>query len=827
MNTEKIVGLSHRDVLKKQKKFGFNELPNKNKKSILKIIIGLITEPMIFLLFVTVIIYFILGDKQEAFLLLASFVGIISIELYQDTKTEKSLEALRNLSSPISVVIRDGERITIPGREVVVGDIMILSEGSRIPADAKLISVENFEVDESLLTGESMAVVKHIREIKDFRDNSVFSGTLVVKGHGIAEVTAIGIDTEIGSIGTSLNSIETEKTLLQKEVNKVVKIVAGFAIASSILLMFVYWMDSGSLIKGLLTGLTLAIAILPEEFPVVLTIFLTLGAWRLAKNNILTRRSHTIETLGSANVLCVDKTGTLTENQMQISSIYDANQILHTNVFDGASEVVKYGVLASQKNPFDPMEEAFILAGREVFNDIENIYKKQKIVKEFPVEDDCLSVAQVWSDGSQITSIALKGAPEAVFELCNLDEDTIKILEAQVKELASQGLRLLAVASGVPTKDMPVKRQDIKFKFLGLVGLIDPIRKEVIPAIKTCHEAGVRVVMLTGDYPETALRIAKNIGLDSDTTMTGLEFEKLSPKQQKEAIRTIAVFSRVRPVNKLTIVKALKANGDIVAMTGDGVNDAPALKAAHVGIAMGKNGTDVAREAASIVLLDDNFTSIVHGVRLGRRIYENLQKAMSYIISVHVPIALLSLMPVILKWPLVLIPAHIVFLEFVIDPSCTIIFENEKESSNIMNRPPRKLTDSIFSKRMLVGSIAQGLLVAIIVVVSFKLLLELGWDEDKSRGMTFLILVIANISMILGLCGKQAISNIFRFENKAMTTVLAMTLISLVLVFNVPFLINLFHFSQLTFWESIAGVAIGAFSIFGIIPLKQLFKKIF
>jgi len=333
--------------------------------------------------------------------------------------------------------------------------------------------------------------------------------------------------------------------------------------------------------------------------------------------------------------------------------------------------------------------------------------------------------------------------------------------------------------------------------------------------------------MLTGDYPETALRIAKNVGLDSEKTITGAEFEKMSAKQQKEAIKSISVFSRVRPANKLTIVKALKASGDIVAMTGDGVNDAPALKAAHVGIAMGKNGTDVAREAASIVLLDDNFTSIVHGIRLGRRIYDNLQKAMSYIISVHVPIALLSLMPAILKWPLVLIPAHIVFLEFVIDPSCTIIFENEKESNGIMDRPPRKLTDSIFNKRMLIGSIAQGLLVAIIVITSFKLLLELGWDEDKARGMTFLILVIANISMILGLCGKQAISNIFRFENKAMTTVLVMTLVSLVLVFNVPFLINLFHFSQLTFWESVAGVAIGALSIFGIIPLKRLFKKIF
>lgn len=825
MNTKNIVGLSKHEVLKRQKKFGYNELPDKNKKNILKVLIGLISELMILLLFLTVVIYFILGDKEEALLLLASFAGIVGIELYQDMKTEKSLEALRNLSSPISVIIRGGKRITIPGREVVVGDIMILSEGSRVPADAKLISAVNLEVDESLLTGESVAVVKRTREIKDFRDNSVFSGTLVVKGHGIAEVTAIGIDTEIGGIGVSLNSIETEKTLLQKEVNRIVKIVASFAVLSSVLLAVVYWLSSGDIVKGLLSGLTLAIAILPEEFPVVLTVFLTLGAWRLAKNNILTRRSHTIETLGSANVLCVDKTGTLTENQMQVASIYDVNGILHKDVFDGASEVVKYGVLASQKDPFDPMEEAFILAGREVFADVNNIYKNEAIIKEFPVEDDCLAVVHVWGDDSKISEIALKGAPESVFELCGLDKARVDELKNEIKELASQGLRVLAVAKGVNGGFMPAVRSDIKFEYLGLVGLVDPVRPEVIPAIKVCKNAGVRVVMLTGDYPETAMRVASNAGLDCHKTITGSDFEKMSAKEQREVVKTVCVFSRVRPSNKLTIVKALKANGDIVAMTGDGVNDAPALKSAHVGIAMGKNGTDVAREAASIVLLDDNFTSIVHGVRLGRRIYENLQKAMSYIISVHVPIAVLSMLPAILKWPLALIPAHIVFLEFVIDPSCTIIFENEKESSDIMDRPPRKLTESIFNKRMLVRSLVQGLLVAIIVTVSYKTLLDFGWDQDKARGMTFLILVIANISLILGLLGKQSISNIIKLENKPMIIIMLTTFASLVLVFNVPFLMDLFHFARLSFLESVTGIAIGLLSIFGILPIKHLLKK--
>lgn len=825
MNINQIQGLASSDVVRRHKKFGFNELPNQDRKNFLKIIIGLATEPMIFLLLITVIIYFILGDHNEAFLLMASFVGIIGIEFYQEAKTEKSLQALRNLSSPISVVIRDGRRITIPGREVVVGDIILLSEGSRIPADAKLISIDNLEVDESLLTGESAPVLKSFIETKDFRPSLVFSGTLAVKGHGIAEVTNIGLDTEIGEIGSSLKSIETEKTLLQKEVNKAVKLVATLAIGSSIILMLTYWFTSGSLIKGLLAGLTLSIAILPEEFPVVLTIFLTLGAWRLAKNNILARRSHTIETLGSATVLCVDKTGTLTKNQMQISNIIGADGVLYASNLTDADEIIRYGVLASQRQPFDPMEGAFIIAGQQVFRDVEDIYKDFKIVKEYPIEDNSLSVVHIWGDGKQVKSVALKGAPEAVFELCHIKHNGVVKLEKKVKDLASQGLRVIAVAKGKVAQDIPESRHDIEFEFLGLVGLADPIRQEVIPAMKMCKAAGIRVVMLTGDYPETALKIAKDIGLDYKNSITGVEFEKLSVAERKKVIESITVFSRVRPVNKLAIVNALKNNNEVVAMTGDGVNDAPALKSAHVGIAMGEKGTDVAREAASIVLLDDNFASIVQGVRLGRRIYDNLQKAMSYIISVHIPIALLSLLPAIFGWPLVLIPAHIVFLEFIIDPSCTIIFENEKEDKDIMNRPPRKLHESIFNKKMVIGSLIQGLFVAIIVVAAFGVLMNMGWGQDKARGMTFLVLIVANIFLIFSISGKQVISDIFNFENKAMIVISLVASISLAIIFNVPMLRELFKFGQLSAVEVLVGISIGVLSIVGILPLKKMIRR--
>jgi len=826
METRQIEGLSKREVSARQKKFGFNELPNRDKKNFFKIIISILAEPMIFLLIATVGIYFILGDRNEACLLLFSFFGIIGIGLYQESKTEKSLEALRSLSSPISVVIRDGKRVTIHGRDVVVGDIMILTEGSRVPADAKLISAENLKIDESLLTGESISVEKHTRDIKDYRTNSVFSGTLVVDGHGIVEVTSIGLDTEIGKIGKSLKSITTEKTLLQRDVNKAVKLVATLAIVSSLLLALVYWVQRGDLTKGLLAGLTLAIAILPEEFPVVLTIFLTLGAWRLAKNNILARQSHTIETLGSATVLCVDKTGTLTENKMKIMQVTDFDGKLYSDDFNYVSETIEYGVLASQKNPYDPMEEAFIAAGEDVFKDIDDIYNKQEVIKEYPLNEKSLSVAYIWGHKNSVNAVALKGAPESVFELCNLDQSKIASLKRDVIKLAEQGLRVIAIAKGQPTDSIPKDRSGFEFEFLGLVGLADPIRKEVPSAVKLCRQAGIRVVMITGDYPETAASIAAKIGLDGKGIITGAEFEKMSERKKKDAIKSISVFSRVSPANKLTIVNAFKHAGEVVAMTGDGVNDAPALKSAHVGIAMGKKGTDVAREASSIVLLDDNFASIVSGVRLGRRIYDNLRKAMSYIISIHIPIAALSLLPVLFKWPLVLTPIHIVFLEFIIDPSCTIIFENEKESKDIMSRAPRKLNSSIFNKRMVIGNIAQGLLIAVSVVVSFKVMLMLGWSENEARGITFLILVVANILLVLVISGKQAIANIFHRENIAMLVILLITSVSLLLIYNVPYLIDMFKFAPISPAEACIGIFIGMLSTLGTIPIKLLIRKI-
>jgi len=825
VDINEIEGLASTEAGKRQKKYGYNEIPDREKRGLIKLIIGLLSEPMIFLLLMTVVIYFFLGDKKEAGILMLSIFGIISIEIYQEGKTEKSLEALRNLSSPICNVIRDGKRKTIPGREVVVGDIIILSEGSRVPADAKLLSAEGFMVDESMLTGESVPVEKHTREVKDFRTNSVFSGTLAVKGHAIAEVTSIGQSTEFGKIGKSLTSIGTEKTLLQKEVSRLIKIIALLAISSSVLLSLLYWLTRVDLIQGFLAGLTLAIAIIPEEFPVVLVVFLTLGAWRLAKSNVLARRAQTIETLGSASVLCVDKTGTLTENRMRIFKVLDENGSELKKNDSGFKQIISHGILASQKRPFDPMEDAFLNSGKEIYKDLKDLYKGEEIIKEYPMEDEYLCVAHVWADNGKIKRVALKGAPETVFDLCHITAGERKKAEAKVKVLAADGFRVLAIAKGGMLSELPKDRHDFNFEFLGLVALADPIRDEVQGAIKLCHQAGVRVVMITGDYPETAAHIAREIGLDYKDVVTGANFNEMSEKRQREVVRGVSVFSRVTPAHKLDIVKALKKNGEVVAMTGDGVNDAPALKAAHIGIAMGKRGTDVAREAAAIVLLDDNFASIVDGVRLGRRIYANLRKAMSYLVSIHVPIAAMSLVPVIMGWPTVLIPAHVVFLEFIIDPSCTLIFEDEKEDSGTMSRPPRRLSEPVFNKGTAIESLIRGAIIALIISLTYWFLLRLDWPEDKARGMVFMILVFSNIFMILVISGKQAVKNLFNKDGRTMLVILTITTISLLLLFNVPFLKEVFRFAPLNIVEISAALLASMIAVLAVLPLKYLFIK--
>ncbi len=786
------LGLTTAEAAKRLNINGYNELPTAREKSLFHFLVEILKEPMISLLLAAGGIYIFLGDIAEAVLLLLSIFGVVGISLYQERKSEKSLQALTQLSSPRALVIRSGEEIRVAGREVVVGDLVLLVEGDRVPADAELIDATNLKVDESLLTGESVPVDKDAKQHKQ-----VFSGSMVVSGHGRAIVQSIGLATEIGKIGTSLQSIEIEKTMLQKEITTLVRYLAVIAISMSIILAVLYFFLRGNLVQGVLSGLTLAISILPEEFPIVLLLFITMGAWRLAKHNVLSRRAASIETLGATTVLCVDKTGTLTENKMTIEKIYTASGEILLNDFADDADVIKYGLLASQKKPFDPMELAFVKEG-ERHLDTAALYSEYKLEKEYPVLSTSLCVAHGYKYRSGY-EVALKGSVEAVLDLCHVSSKEKKGILLKVSEMAKDGYRVLAVAKGSCRKEsLPEDRAEIDYVFLGLVALADPIRNGVKESVALANKAGVRVIMITGDYHDTALSIAKQVGLVTDGVLTGHEFEKMTAAERESVLSKISVFSRVVPEQKLMIVQALKAMGEVVAMTGDGVNDAPALKAAHIGIAMGQRGTDVAREAASIVLLDDNFNSIVGGVKLGRRIYDNLQKAVGYLIAVHIPIVALSIFPVLLGWPMVLFPAHIVFLEFIIDPTCTIVFESDTEDKDIMSRKPRGIHDRIVSFRNLLGPIGRGLVSAIILVSSYGILLQ-NTDEELARTFTFTLLVAINVVLILvGLSKRESfIGKLRKNDNRALIAVLLFTFLMLAFATSTPFLMGIFRFVSL------------------------------
>jgi len=754
-------GLSERQAQERLLAEGPNELPADERRGLFASLLAVIREPMLLLLLGGGALYLLLGDVREALTLLSFVLVIIGITLYQERKTERALAALRDLSSPRACVIRDGAKRRIPGREVVRGDVVVLAEGDRVPADAVLLDAVNLLVDESLLTGESAPVRKVPVEgepepTRPGGDDLPFaySGTLVVRGQGVARVAATGLRTEIGKIGASLAVLEPERTPLEREVGSVVKRVALGGLVLCVLLLVVYGLTRGDWLHGLLAGIALAMAVLPEEFPVVLTVFLALGAWRISKRGVLTRRIPAVELLGAATVLCSDKTGTLTQNKMRIAELWSPDG---THAVGGAGlpesvhEVVEFGVLASQRDPFDPMEIAFKELAEGKLAGTEHLHETWQLVREYPLSPALLSVSHVWRapEGRQRV-IAAKGAPEAIVDLCHLDAARADEIQAEVLRLASDGLRVLAVARAYfEGSDLPEEQHDYDFELVGLVGLRDPLRETVPAAVAECAAAGIRVVMITGDYPETARVVAKDAGLpESGEIITGAELDGMSDAELGNRVRSASVFARTVPEQKLRLVQALKAGGEVVAMTGDGVNDAPALKAAHIGVAMGGRGTDVARESAALVLTDDDFSSIVAAVRLGRRIFTNLRKAMAYIIAIHVPIAGMSLLPVLFGWPLAMFPVHIVFLELVIDPACSVAFEAEPEERAVMTRPPRAASARLFDRRMVVVGLIQGVSLLVAAMAVFGHSLHSGASEGQARALTFATLVIGNLLLI-------------------------------------------------------------------------------
>ena len=812
--SEKYKGLTANQAKEKLRTEGYNKLPSSKPKNFFSIALGVIREPMFILLVTCGTLYMVMGEIREGLMLLGFVFVIMGIEFFQEKKTEKALDALKDMASPRALVIRDGVEIRIAGFEVVTDDIIVLQEGDRVPADATVLHSVNLLADESLLTGEPVPVRKNDWDgvekiIQPGGDDLpfVYSGSMIVQGNGIARVTSIGINTEIGKIGKALESVKEEPTRLKQEMGSLVKKITIIAAVLCILVIAGYTITRGSLVNGFLAGITLAMAVLPEEFPVILTVFMALGAWRMSKKKVLTRKPSAIETLGSATVLCTDKTGTLTQNKMTVAKLYNGKDFLTVakdNKFNPEfHEIIEFGILSSQTNPFDPMEKAITSLGDLYLKGTEHIHKNWEMIKEYPLSKELLAMSRVFSSkGTQDKIIATKGAPEAIFELCHLNEENKKQLSLAVEELASIGLRVLGVAKAkIHAKSLPEIQHDFKFEFIGLVGLSDPIRKNVKKAVSECYKAGIRIIMITGDYPVTAKHIALEIGLENpDTCITGQELQVMTEDELCEKIREINVFARVVPEQKLKIVNAFKKNKEIVAMTGDGINDAPALKSANIGIAMGEKGTDVAREASSLVLMDDNFSSIVGAIKMGRRIFDNLQKAFGYTFAIHVPIAGLSLIPILMgNFPLILWPVHIVFLELIIDPACSIIFEAEKEEANSMNRPPKRIDEPFFGAKKILFSCMQGIGILIITLTVYFVGLHLGYEAKEVRTMAFITLIVSNIAVIL--TNRSWTDNIFKIiasPNKALLWVVGGAIFFLALILNIPFFLDLFKFQRLS-----------------------------
>jgi len=762
---EPLAGLGEAAAAERLRTYGPNELPSTEHRSLVRIAVDVLSEPMILLLAGCGALYLVLGDVREASVLLASVVVVIGINLYQNERTERALDTLRDLSSPRALVVRDGRERRIAGREVVPDDLVVLSEGDRVPADGVAVAAVNLTVDESVLTGESVPVRKAPGEADTAAARPggddmpwVYSGTLVVAGQGIARVTATGRATELGKVGASLRGVDSGETRLEHEVRSVARALAVAGTTLCLVVSVLYGVTRGSWTDGALAGLALAMAVLPEELPVILTLFLAIGAWRIARRNVLVRHMPALEALGAATVLCVDKTGTLTENRMTLAALsvdgerYAVEKHASEPLPERFHRLVEFAVLASQQSPFDPMERAINGFARSRLAGTEHLHEKWRLEREYPLSRALLAMSHVWGAkrGEQWV-VAAKGAPEAIADLCHLDVRRTAEIARETTTLAGDGLRVLGVGAAIfPAGTLPREQHDFVFDFLGLVGFADPVRPGVPAAVAECYRAGIRTVMITGDYPETARTVARHVGLRrADDVVTGAELERMSEAERAARVPSVNVFARVVPEQKLSLVRALQARGEIVAMTGDGVNDAPALRAANIGVAMGARGTDVAREAADLVLLDDEFKSIARAVRLGRRVYDNIGKGVAYVMAIHVAIAGLALVPVVMGWPLVLLPVHIVFLELIIDPVSSIVFEAEPEEVDVMDRPPRPASARLFGRGTIVLALLQGTLALALLAALLALAIGRGYGADRTRAVVFSTLVLVNLGLIL------------------------------------------------------------------------------
>lgn len=754
-------GLSTDEARRRLAVDGPNELPQADRRSMVRIAADVLHEPMLALLLAGGVAYLLLGDLTEAIILIAFATFSIVVTVIQESRTEHVLEALRDLSAPRALVIRDGERCRIAGREVVRDDLLVLEQGDRVAADGILLSADDLQADESILTGEALPVGKTARPAAEIEGGHrpggegqpfVYSGTLVTRGSGIVQVMATGPRSEIGRIGQSLATLDFEAPRLRSETSRIVFYCAIGGAAVALLVVLLYGLLRGGWIEAVLAGIAIGMSMLPEEFPVVLTVFLAMGAWRIGAIGVLTRRASAIETLGSATVLCTDKTGTLTQNRMTVAELWlpsGESVPLDAATGDGSRfrRITETARLASATQPADPMEialheadKAFPLLDRAGWTHEHG----------YALRPELLAMSNIWRTTSGELRIAAKGAPEAIATLCRLSPAELDRMKVAVEAMAVRGTRVLAVATAVAPDDAWRPSQaDYCYSLIGLVGLADPLRPGVPAAVAECRSAGIRVVMITGDYAATARSIAAQAGIADGDVLTGADLAMLDDRQLAQRLASATVFARIMPEQKLRIVRAFKAEGEVVAMTGDGVNDAPSLKAAHIGIAMGRRGTDVAREASAIVLLDDDFGSIVKAIELGRRIYDNIRKAMAFIFAVHVPIAGLALMPFLLGLPILFGPIHIALLEMVIDPVCALVFEAERAEADVMRRRPRDPDERLFSFPMIIWGMLQGGLAFVMLAVAFLVETRTGMAEVELRALMFFALIAEILALIL------------------------------------------------------------------------------
>lgn len=835
-------GLTSAQARQRLEQDGPNELSVSEQRGVWRLLREVVTEPMFLLLVACGAIYMLLGDRHEAMMLMGFVLVVMGITFFQQRRTERSLQALRNLSSPRALVLRDGTVQRIAGRDLVRGDVVLLAEGDRVPADLEVLEASNLRVDESLLTGESVPVDKWPAvlagaspaegAVAEENGSLAFAGTLVTQGTARACVLATGARSTLGRIGASLSGLGGESTPVQQETRRIVRQVATVGLVLAAGLAASYWLTTGDALHGLLAGLTLAMAILPEELPVVLSIFMGLGAWRLARENVLARSIPAIELLGATTVLCVDKTGTLTVNRMAVRRLWCATAHFDTvaQVDEPLQEdlhgVLEYAVLASHRQAFDPMETAIAQAGQWLLADTEHLHGDWTLVDDYPLSREMLAMSRVWqSPDLRERMIAAKGAPEAIVDLCHLPSEQAAAIAIEVARMASAGLRVLGVAQATfEAAELPGNQHDFDFEFLGLVALEDPLRPDVPAAIAACHGAGIRVVMMTGDHPSTALSIARQAGFGSASgVMTGTELAALDDAALRTRLADTSVFCRVQPEQKLRLVQAFRERGDVVAMTGDGVNDAPALKAAHIGVAMGARGTDVAREASALVLLNDDFASLVTAVAYGRRVFANLRKAIVFVVAVHVPIVGLSIMPVLMGWPMLLMPVHVLFLQLIIDPTCSVVFEAEPLERAAMRAPPRAAGMRLFDRAVLARGLWQGLgLLGILVGVYAA---TRGWtaSDDMARAMTFMVLVLSNVGLIhVNRTGGRTVWYGRRMANRSFAWMAGLTVLLLTAVLGLAPVRALFAFALPPYELLLGGVGTVALAVLWFEVVKRI-----